>query len=504
MTTVSATGPSQGSGRPDPDPCLMIIFGASGDLTGRKLVPALYSLSAEGALPKPFGVVGYARSERTDDRFRENLREKVDRFARRKPVDESVWQPFADHLYYVQGGYDDLESFHLLGKRLQALEAELGTGGNRLFYLATPPSVYGTILHNLQDAGLLHHPDSDQWSRVIIEKPFGHDLESAQVLNRTVSDVLDESQTYRIDHYLGKETVQNILVFRFGNAIFEPIWNRNHIDHVQITAAESIGIGSRAGFYDQTGVLRDFVQNHLLEVLTLVTMEQPVHFEADFIRDEKHKVLQSLRPITEHDVPEEVVRARYDGYLGEEGVAPDSRTPTYVGIRAHIDNWRWQGVPFYIRAGKALAERVTEVAIHFRSIPFCLFGRDELCQRLDNNVLRIRIQPDEGINLQFVSKVPGDELAVSNVVMDMKYATTFHREPLDAYERLILDGILGDAMRFARRDFVEQAWAWCTPILRAWEADGQSPVPEYAKGSQGPEEADALLRAGGHRWLPIA
>ncbi|MHC4885948.1 MAG: glucose-6-phosphate dehydrogenase, partial [Planctomycetota bacterium] len=383
------------------------------------------------------------------------------------------------------------------------LSSKCCSGNNCLFYLATPPDLCRPIIANLRRGGLIHPLDAKAWSRVIIEKPFGHDLESARALNEFVCSALDESQIYRIDHYLGKETVQNILVFRFANAIFEPLWNRNHIDHVQITAAESIGVEGRAGFYDDAGVIRDFVQNHLLEVMSLIAMEQPVSFKADPIRDEKVKVLRSLRPVSLPEVGEHLVAGQYEAYREIEGVREGSRTPSYAALRVMVDNWRWQGVPFLLRAGKALAERVTEVTIHFKRIPFCLFGHDEVCQRLNPNVLTIRIQPDEGIRLTFGCKTPGDQLAVSDVVMDFGYATAFDRKPPEAYERLLVDAMRGDATLFARSDAVEHAWAYITPFLNALEESETLPVHPYAVGSQGPGEARTLLRGEGRVWVKL-
>ena len=485
---------------PRPEPCVMVIFGASGDLTRRKLIPALYQLAAEGQLPECFRVVAFARSEKTQDGFRRELHEGVSQFARNRPVDTAAWDKFAAALEYCQGDYSDVTSYEALCERLRRMNETCGVGDNRMFYLATPPGLYTTIVGNLRQSGLIHEPKVQPWSRVIVEKPFGRDLASARALNAFLAGTLDESQVYRIDHYLGKETVQNILVFRFGNAIFEPLWNRNHIDHVQITAAESIGVGTRGAFYDETGVLRDVVQSHLLEVMALCTMEQPVSLQADAVRDEKVKVLRSLRSLTGRNVRSNVVTAQYRGYRDVEGVKPDSRAATYVALKVMVDNWRWQGVPFYLRAGKGLARRVTEVAIHFRSVPWCLFGQEEVCERLEPNVLTLRIQPDEGIGLKFGCKTPGDRLTVSGVLMDFGYATAFDRKPPDAYERLLVDAMRGDATLFARCDMVEHAWAFITPIIEALENDTSSPLCVYEPGTPGPEEADKLLARDGRSW----
>jgi glucose-6-phosphate 1-dehydrogenase len=379
-----------------------------------------------------------------------------------------------------------------------ALRKALPPGGNRLFYLAMPPATFPSILRGLREAELLPPPGRGPWSRIVIEKPFGRDLSSARELNRLLAGVVDESQVFRSDHYLGKETVQNILVFRFGNSIFEPIWNRKHVDHVQITMAEEIGVERRGRFYDATGVLRDVVQSHLLQVLALCAMEAPATFKADDIRDEKFKLLRSIRPIGEADV----VHGQYRGYRGEEGVGPASRTPTYLAMRLHVDNWRWQGVPFYARAGKGLQRRTTEVAIQFQRIPFCLFGDEEVCQRIEPNVLTLRIQPDEGIALRFAAKAPGEDVSVGTVTMDFSYARSFERPAGEAYERLLLDAMRGDATLFARRDGDEQAWALATPVLEAWEGGTAEPA-FYERGSAGPREADELLRRDGRRWRPL-
>ena len=486
------------------DPCVMVVFGASGDLTRRKLVPALYQLARDGQLPECFRMLGFARSPTDIDAFRRELHERAVQFARKRPIDESAWRSFSDCIEYHPGTYDDPDAYKALAERLRAMNMSCNVGGNRLFYLATPPSLYTTIVGHLHSAGLIHKPGAGSWSRVIVEKPFGRDLESARALNAFIADRFDEAQVFRIDHYLGKETVQNILVFRFGNAIFEPLWNRNHIDHVQITAAESIGVERRGGFYDATGVIRDFVQNHLLEVLALCAMEQPVSFRADAIRDEKDKVLRSLQSLLGSDIRRNVVTAQYRGYRKIDKVKPDSRTPTYVALKVMIDNWRWQGVPFFLRSGKHMTSRVTEVAIHFRSVPLCLFGREEICQRLESNVLTLQIQPEEGIRLKFGCKTPGDRLDVSNVLMDFGYARAFDKTPLDAYERLLVDAIRGDATLFARRDSVEHAWEFVTPILDELEGDTSAPMLVYEPGTAGPPESDELLARDGRVWDALA
>jgi len=485
-----------------PDPCMIVIFGVTGDLTHRKLAPALYNLARAGDLPERYAILGTSTSVGSTSDFRAKLRESVSRHSRTQPLDEEIWKRFSAPLETVAADVNAPADYQKLRRTLEDVEKKAGLPGNRLYYLAVPPGVFPVILRNLKDAGLLHPPGGPVWSRVVIEKPFGHDLASAKELNRTVAGVVEERQIFRSDHYLGKETVQNILVFRFGNSIFEPLWNRKYIDHVQITMAEEITVERRGKFYDATGVLRDVVQNHLLQVLALCTMEAPATFKADDIRDEKYKLLRSIRPFTREDVEKNVVAAQYAGYRGSEGVAPDSRTPTYVALKLAIDNWRWQGVPIYIRAGKGLKARNTEVSIHFQSIPFCLFGSEEVCQRIEPNVLTLRLQPDEGIALNFGCKVPGEDLSVGGVTMNFSYADSFQKAPWEAYERLLLDAMRGDHTLFSRRDGDEQAWAIATPILEAWAA-GQTPLPEYETGSAGPKEAAELLRREGRRWRPL-
>jgi glucose-6-phosphate 1-dehydrogenase len=487
-----------------PEPCVMVIFGASGDLTQRKLVPALVGLAENGALPEPFAVLGFGRRPMEADAFRARLKDGVARFARAKPNDESAWPRLAARLDYLAGAYDEPRAYAALATRLSETERRHGIPEQRLYYLATPPELFPVILGQLRDARLLarHPADGAPWPRVIVEKPYGRDLASARALERLAAETLDERQIFRIDHYLGKETVQNILVFRFGNAIFEPLWNREHVDHVEITAAEEIGVEGRGEFYDGTGVLRDIVQNHLLQLLALSAMEPPVSFGSEDIRDETARVLRALRPITGRDAADAAVRAQYRGYREEPGVDTASRTPTYAALRVLIDNWRWQGVPFYLRAGKRLAARLSEVAIHFRPVPHCLFRQDDLCQRLEPNVLRLRIQPEEGIALRFESKVPGDQLAIGGVHMDFSYARSFRTPPHDAYERLLLDCMRGHGALFVRRDAIEHQWAFATPILQAWEASAD-PVPVYEPGTPGPREADRLIGRDGHAWTSL-
>jgi len=484
-------------------PCAMVIFGASGDLTRRKLVPALYNLAVSRLLPERFAALGFARRPLGSEGFRADMRGGVDAFSRRRPVDAGVWEGFGPRLEYCEGDFDDPAAYARLAARLEALDRERGLEGNRLYYLAVPPAEVPGILHRLKGAALIHPPGGGAFSRVIVEKPFGRDLESARALNGLIARVLDESQTFRIDHYLGKETVQNILVFRFANSIFEPLWNRNYVDFVEICAAETVGIETRGKFYEQTGVLRDLVQSHLLEVLALTAMEPPTTGNADDIRGEKLKVLHALRGPWEDTIERDVVLGQYQGYRSEPNVAPDSRTATYAALRVFVDNWRWQGVPFYLRTGKKLARRVTEVSLHMRQIPLCLFGREDVCERIDPNVLTLRIQPDEGIALRFASKVPGHDLTVGTVAMDMKYVEAFGGEPPEAYERLLLDAMRGDATLFSRRDAVEASWAWLTPILKYFEAHPRADFPNYTPGSWGPERAAEMIRRDRRAWSEL-
>jgi glucose-6-phosphate 1-dehydrogenase len=483
--------------RPVP-PCALVVFGATGDLTRRKLLPALYNLEVNGSLSEHFAVVGVARAEQGGEEFRRAMRAAVSEHSRR-PLDSEVWERFAPALDYVNGEFQDPATYQRLTKRLQQLDRERGLEG-RLFYLATPPSEFGTILRSLRAAGLIRPPSEPAWTRVIVEKPFGRDLASARALNELVAEILDESQIFRIDHYLGKETVQNILVLRFANTIFEPLWNRKYVDYVEITAAETVGVGTRGKFYDQTGVLRDIVQNHLLELVALTTMEPPTTGEADEIRSEKLKAVNALRDPRPETIERDVILGQYHGYREEQDVAPDSVTPTYAALRVHVDNWRWQGVPFYLRAGKRLKKRITEIAIHLQPIPLCLFGRDDICDFIQPNVLTLRIQPDEGIQLSFASKIPGDELAIGTVKMDMTYVETFGGEPPEAYERLLLDAMRGDATLFSRRDWVEASWAWIDPIIRHYEQHPPRDFPNYEPGSWGPSACDEWIGRDRRKW----
>lgn len=490
-----------------PSPCAVVIFGATGDLVRRRLIPDLYNLARKGLLPGAFAVVAVARRPFSTDTFRQQMQQAVQESAE-VPYDRTVWEMFAEGIHYVQSEFHDPEGYRRLGAVLADLDRQRGLGGNRLFYLATPPSAYHTIIDRLGEARLAGEW-TPGWARIIVEKPFGADLETARALNRKVMEVFREAHVYRIDHYLGKETVQNLMIFRFANTIFEPIWTRQYVDHVQITVAESGGIGDRGGYYEEAGVVRDMLQNHLLQLLTLVAMEPPTAIEADAVRDEKVKVLHAVRPFT----PEQALAFAAQGQYGrgavdgeeapayrEEGrVAPDSPTPTYVAVRMEIENWRWAGVPFYLRTGKRLPKRVTEIGIQFKLPPLILF-RHAGVEDLEPNVLTLNIQPDEGITLRFAAKVPGQATRIRSVNMDFNYGTSFGVEEPTAYERLLLDAMVGDRTLFARRDEVEQAWSLVTPILEAWTAAPPVDFPNYEAGTWGPAAAKALIERDGRRW----
>ncbi len=489
----------------EPDPTALVVFGITGDLSRRKLVPAVYNLVKDRVLPGDFPIVGVGRSPVSVDDLRGLLLEAAEEFSRTRPIDRAVWDRLMSSLCYVHGDFSGPEIYSKIEQCVADIHKRHATEGNCIFYFATPSDLFPVILSGLRKDGLLaphEKKDGSLWPRVLIEKPFGHDLKSSRALNRRVAEIMDEPQVYRVDHYLGKETIQNILVFRFGNAIFEPLWNRKYIDHVQITAAESIGVGRRGRFYDATGVVRDVVQNHLLQMLALSAMEPPTSLEAEAIRDEKTKVFRSLRPIVGDEVKKRVVFGQYRGYREEKEVAPDSRTPTYAALEVMIDNWRWQGVPFYLRAGKRLCDQVTEIAIHFKSIPFCLFGGENVCPFLPRNVLVLRIAPDEGIALDITSKLPDDGLWVGGVEMDFSYERAFHNKPREAYEKLLLDCMRGEQALFARRDGVELEWKFVTPIVEAWESSTE-PISVYEPGSPGPEEAGRLTGHHGCQWRGI-
>ncbi len=489
-------------------PCILVIFGATGDLTHRKLLPALYNLAIEQPLPAQFTVVGVARRPFSDDDFRQQARDSISQFSRR-PLNPTIWDNFAKGLFYSQAQFDDPKGYEKLGQLLDKLEQERGTQGNRMFYLATPPSFYGTIGELLSSSGLAHKADDGKgWSRLVIEKPFGHDLASAHELNQALNKGFNESQIYRIDHYLGKETVQNIMVLRFGNGIFEPIWNRQYIDHVQITVAESIGIEGRADYYEQAGAIRDMVQNHMMQLLSLTAMEPPNTFGADAVRDEKVKALRAITPLVDSEIALDTVRGQYGpgivagdpvpGYRQEKGVSPTSRTETFVALKLSIENWRWAGVPFYLRTGKRLTKRVTEIAIQFKRPPYLLFQAAG-AQQLQPNVLSMRIQPNEGISLLFSAKVPGQEMRLRTVNMDFLYGSSFGVEPPEAYERLLLDAMLGDSTLFTRIDETELAWKLVDTIVSGWEKSG-TPIASYEPGTWGPKESDALIERDGRTW----
>ena len=491
---------------PTPEPTALVIFGASGDLTRRKLLPAIYQLSRGQRLPARFNVLGVARSPMSDGQFRQQFHDSLEEFAGLAEPDE-VSSALAGELGYVQGEMDDPGLYKKIAIKLTEMRCPDGV----LFYLAVPPVVYGTIVEQLSAAGLFTPASPDGWRRIIVEKPFGTDLDSARELNRVMHAHLDESQIFRIDHYLGKETVQNLLVFRFANGMFEPVWNRRYIDHVQITAAETVGVERRANYYEGAGALRDMVQNHLMQVLSIIAMEPPIAFSAENVRDRKHDVLASIQPILEAD-QDSVVRAQYaagwvagaevPGYREEEGVNKASTTETYVALRLQLDSWRWAGVPFYLRTGKRLPKRTTEIAIQFRRPPLHIFKRVSPTAIL-SNLLVVNVQPDEGISVRFEAKLPGSRMQLAPVMMNFRYGSAFGMPVPEAYETLLLDAMLGDPTLFARHDFVEASWALITPIHDAWRASGAPAIPTYEAGEWGPRQADEMMAGHRRRWRTL-
>jgi glucose-6-phosphate 1-dehydrogenase len=493
-------------GRPG-DPCVMVIFGAAGDLTRRKLIPALYNLANEQLLSREFAIIGMARAAMTTEQFRDRMSQDIKEFAT-GPVDSDLWEWFVRRMYYVQGDFKDPNAYQRLQETLQKVDKDHNTHGNFFFYLATSPDYFGLIIEQLGNLKLMVE-ENNHWRRVIVEKPFGHDLESAKALNQQIRKVVSEKQIYRIDHYLGKETVQNILAFRFANGIFEPIWNRRYIDHVQISVAEVVGVESRGGYYDQSGALRDMVPNHIMQLITLTAMEPPISFRADAVRDEQAKILHAIQPLSDQEVLTRTVRGQYGegivagqrvpGYREEEDVPHDSRTETFVAMKLQIDNWRWADVPFYLRTGKCLPVRNTHIVIQFRRAPFVLF-RDTPVENLNPNQLVLHIQPEEGISLRFAAKTPGSVMRLGTVDMNFEYADYFGVTPSTGYERLLHDCMIGDATLFQRADMVEAGWCVVNPVLDVWKALPPRNFPNYAAGTWGPKEADDLLEQDGRRW----
>jgi glucose-6-phosphate 1-dehydrogenase len=494
-------------GRPA-DPCIMVIFGAAGDLTRRKLIPALYNLAKAQLLSREFAIVGVAHSQMSTDDFRNKLSEDICRYTNSE-IDSDIWEWFTRRLYYIPAEFDDKNLYSQLKTTLEKVDKDHSTHGNYFFYLATAPTFFGPVVEELAAAGLMDEENGRRWRRVIIEKPFGHDLESARTLNQQLLKVASENQIYRIDHYLGKETVQNILAFRFANGIFEPIWNRRYIDHVQITVAETVGVESRGSYYDSAGALRDMVPNHIMQLISLTAMEPPISFRADAVRDEQAKILHAIQSPTSEEVLSRTVRGQYGagvedshrvpGYRQEPDVPPDSRTETFVAMKLAIDNWRWADVPFYLRTGKCLAAQTTQIVIQFRRAPFVLF-RDTPVENLMPNQLVLHIQPQEGISLQFAAKVPGPIMRLGAVDMNFNYSDYFGTQPSTGYERLLHDCMIGDATLFQRADMVEAGWCVVSPVLDVWKALPPRNFPNYPAGSWGPKESDELLERDGRHW----
>ena len=495
-----------------PQPCTLVIFGGSGDLARRKLIPAVYNLLLDGILPPNYAILGNGRTPLSDADFRQTAREAIAKYSRQK-ISEKVWPDFERRLFFVAGSLQDPKAYKALRQRLEQIETDLKLPGNRIFYLAIPPTSIADAVEGLRSAGLVQPPSSEgPFSRVIVEKPIGRDLDSARKINEAVSRVFDESQIFRIDHYLGKETVQNLLVLRFANSIFEPIWNYKFIDHVQITVAEAEGVGTRATYYEEAGALRDMVQNHILQLLCLVAMEPPHSLDADVVRNARMEVLRCLRPIMGKDIEKYTVRAQYGpgkvngedvpGYRREPGVKPDSTTETYVAINLFVENWRWSGVPWYLRTGKGLAKRASEIAVFFKPIPQILFNANPEAP-LDPNILVMKIQPEEGLTLRIICKVPGTKAKTNPVELHFQYGEAFAVPSPEAYERLLLDVMAGDASLFMRRDAVEASWAWITGILEGWNTYGTKWLPEYPVGSWGPVEANRLIESEGRRWRTL-
>lgn len=497
---------------PEVEPSVIVIFGASGDLSKRKLVPALYDLFHSGCLKRSFAVLGVGQAVWTDDEFRATMREGAEKSEDVDDFNATKWDEFAAHLTYMTGDLQADATYAEVAARLDTLHAQIAAGDklNRLFYFSTPPTLAPVIVKHLGAANL--HDETNGWARIIIEKPFGRDLKSAQALNAEIATVFNEQQVYRIDHYLGKETTQNILVFRFGNSLFEPVWNRNYIDYVEITAAETLGIGGRAGYYEEAGALRDMVANHLLQLLALTAMEPPVAFDADSVREEKVQVFRSIRPMKPEDVARRTVRGQYGagrvegeqvpGYRAEQGVKPDSNTETFVALEFCIENWRWAGVPFYVRTGKRLARRMTEIAVHLKRTPQTLFARTP-DDKIEPNVIVLRIQPDEGMTVMLACKLPGMEMHTGTVHMVFNYESGFGVRTAAAYETLLLDALQGEATLFTRRDETEAEWRLITPIEEAWAQQTMPQLPNYAAGSDGPAAANELLARAGHQWRTL-